>query len=170
MNFEKKPPLFSLCWEGFCVQGSGKEEGTGCAVTTVGAGRAAGCCLRPRVFAADTGIRCPPARGSWPCQEWALLCRFQDLCPAQHPVPWFPRTVWTSFPASPFLFSLSSLLPASPFSQSLFFFCFYTVITKLKGSCYECLWVLLASDQWADEGFLHRGVNVCLGKGTLKWA
>lgn len=55
------------------------------------------------------------------------------------------------------------------FLRAYFSFCFYTVITKLKSSCYQCLWVLLASDWWAD-GFLHRGVSVCLGKGTLKWA
>ena len=116
------------------------------------------------VAPAETGIRFPPVRGS-------QLSRFQDLSPARHPVLWFSQNNrgFLSYLALLVFAQLSSAC-LSFFSELNFSFCFYTVVIKLKGSCYECLWVLLPSDWWADEGFLHRGVNVRLWKGTVKWA
>lgn len=144
-----------------------KGKGTGCAVTTVGGWESSWVRPPPSFCCRDeSGARLPEAHGP---VEWALLCGFKDLysapcsliSPEQSGLPFLPcPSCFCSV-----LFYLPRL-----FFRAYFSFCFYTVITKLKGSCYECLWVLLASDWWADEGFLHRGVNVCLGKGTLEWA
>lgn len=115
------------------------------------------------VAPAETGIRFPPVQGS-------QLSRFQDLSLLGTLFSDFPRTIESSFPTLPFLFLLSSLCLLFLFFRTYFSFCFYTVVIKLEGSCYECLWVLLPSDRRADEGFLRRGVNVRLWKGTVRWA
>lgn len=110
----------------------------------------------PRLMALSRVGTAVQFEGSSPCSAPCSL-----ISPEQSGLPFLP---------CPSCFcSVLFYLPCL-FFRAYFSFCFYTVITKLKGSCYECLWVLLASDWWADEGFLHRGVNVCLGKGTLKWA
>lgn len=98
-----------------------KGKGTGCAVTTVGGWESSwvrpppSCLLQRR-------IRCPPPRGSWPCRVGTAV-RVQGSLLGTLLLD-FPRTIWASFPTLPFLFLLSSLLPASPFFQSLFFLLF----------------------------------------------
>ena len=69
------------------------------------------------VAPAETGIRFLPVRGS-------QLSRFQDLSLLGTLFSDFPRTIEASFPTLPFLFLLSSLLPAFPFFQNLFFLLF----------------------------------------------
>lgn len=146
-----------LYWEGFYVQGSGKGTGTGCALTTVRGWESSwvwplqrlelGSCL-------SEAHSCPGSR-IFPCSAPCSL-----ISPEQSRLPFLPCP-------SCFCSALFCLLFL--FFRTYFFFCFYTVVIKLKGSCYECLWVLLPSDRWADEGFLRRGVNVRLWKGTVRW-
>lgn len=146
-----------LCWGGFYVQGSGKGTGTGCSVTTVRGWESSWVWPLQRL---ELG-----ARLSWGSQ----LCRFKDFSGCSAPCSWFPQNNLG------FLSYLALLVFAQFFSAclaffwNLFFLLFLYSDYQTQGSCYECLWVLLPSDWWADEEFLHGGVNV-IEKGTVKWA
>lgn len=140
-NRNHHPPLLRrlLCpreWEGdrdrlFCDHSEGLGEQLG-------------------VAPAETGIRCPPVLR-------LTAVQVQGFFPCSAPCSWFPQNNLG------FLSYLALLVFAQFFSAclaffwNLFFLLFLYSDYQTQGSCYECLWVLLPSDWWADEGFLHGG-------------
>lgn len=106
-----------LCpWEGerdrLCCDHSG---GLG---EQLGAASALVCLLQTLEF----GARLPKAHGPVKSGHCCAVSRIFPLLGTLFLD--FPRTIWASFPTLPFLFLLSSLLPALPFFQSLFFLLF----------------------------------------------